>query len=113
MSKENYFTMEKEGDTVTITFNEDCTNINAKNYSEIETEIMNVIDDISSGELVFDLHNVVYVSSAGLRMFSTINSEVAKSGVEYRLINLKTDILKMFQLTGYASMFRVEGEKTY
>lgn len=112
MEAGNYFAVQREGDIVRIIFNEN-TKIDARNYSEIEDEVMNIIDDMSSGELIFDLCNVVYVSSAGLRMFSTINSEVMKEGIEYCLVNLKTDILKMFQLTGYASMFRVEGRKTY
>ena len=64
-------------------------------------------------ELIFDLDNVIYVSSAGLRMFSSLNTKLQDDGVGYQLINLMDEILKMFQLTGYSSMFKVTEKPKY
>lgn len=113
MESTAYFSIKKENDSITAVFNENCTKIDAKNYSEIEADAESVIRDMTEREFIFDLKNVVYVSSAGLRMFSSINTAVAETGAEYRLINLKNDILKMFQLTGYSSMFKVERQPEY
>lgn len=109
----HFFTVSKQDDLLMAVFNPECTKVDAKNYSEIEACAMAVVEDMAENEFVFDLQNVVYVSSAGLRMFSAISNAAQESGAEYRLINLKKDILKMFQLTGYSSMFKVEGELEY
>lgn len=113
MNDNNFFTITKEDDSLVATFLPTCTKIDAKNYSDIEDETIKAISDISESEFVFDLKNIVYVSSAGLRMFSAINNALQETGTEYRLKNLSKDILKMFQLTGYSSMFRVEGQSDY
>ena len=113
MENNQFFTLTKENDSLIAIFNSNCTKIDAKNYSDIEDAAKSAIEDIQESEFVFDLNNIVYVSSAGLRMFSAINNELQEIGVEYKLINLTKDILKMFQLTGYSSMFRVEGQPEF
>lgn len=113
MSGNDFFTITKEDDSLVATFMSTCAKIDAKNYSDIEDAALQVIADITESEFVFNLENIVYVSSAGLRMFSAINNSLQESGIEYRLINLTKDILKLFQLTGYSSMFRVEGKPEY
>lgn len=113
MENNTFFSVTKENDSLVATFSKDCTKIDAKNYSDIEDAAIKVAAEMTEGEFVFDLQNIVYVSSAGLRMFSAINNVLQESGVEYRLKNLTKDILKMFQLTGYSSMFKVEGQPEY
>ncbi len=80
------------------------------NTSEnIQEKVIGILDkehDIVS--FVFDMNEVSYVSSAGLRMFSAISNVCRQSGIEYRLIGLREDILRMFQLTGYATIFKIE-----
>ncbi len=105
-----FFTVTKNAEgVVTVTFMENCQKIDAKNFEDIQTKAINLLqDDDKIAEFVFDLDNVIYVSSAGLRMFSSVNKVAQERDVEYRLVNLRKDILKMFQLTGYASIFRIE-----
>lgn len=112
MEENKFFTVEHNEDSVVVTFVEE-SKVDATNYSEIEEIVMNFIDTMSESEFVFDLKNVIYVSSAGLRMFSAINNAVSDAGIDYKLINLKKNILSMFQLTGYSSMFKVEGQPDY
>lgn len=107
---EEFFTVTKNAEgVVTVMFMENCQKIDAKNFEDIQTKAINLLqDDDKITEFVFDLDNVIYVSSAGLRMFSSVNKVAQERDVEYRLVNLRKDILKMFQLTGYASIFRIE-----
>jgi len=113
MSENRFFTVTQKEDVLIATFLPECTKIDAKNYAAIEDAAMEVADNMTESEFVFDLKNITYVSSAGLRMFSAVNNHLQENGIEYSLKNLTHDILKMFQLTGYSSMFRVEEQANY
>lgn len=96
-------------DITTLTFVDGCEKIDAKNYESIQKDAVAILKKCSEdSHFVFDLNNVIYVSSAGLRMFSSVNKVAQEQNVNYKLINLRKDILKMFQLTGYASIFKIE-----
>lgn len=82
--------------------------IDASNSETIQECIANLIDENELSELIFDMNDVTYVSSAGLRMFSALNQKSIEYSIEYRLINMRQDIQKMFQMTGYASAFSIE-----
>ena len=59
---------------------------------------------------VFDLNDVTFVSSRGLTMFSDISTMCKKNQIDYKLIGVRRDIVKIFQLTGYASVFKIEAK---
>lgn len=104
-------TYDASNEVMTAKFLSTCQKIDAKNFEEIQkkaTELLNGDECVDIADFVFDLDNVIYVSSAGLRMFSSINKVAQDLNVNYKLINLRRDILKMFQLTGYASIFEIE-----
>lgn len=83
--------------------------IDAMNYESIQTEVMELIDNATDlREFIFDMSAVNYVSSAGLRMFSAINKAVSGHNAHYMLIEMRRDIYKMFQMTGYASAFSIK-----
>ena len=106
-----FFTVDndKNKDIVTVKFLDTCQKIDAKNYESIQLDATAILKKCTEdSSFVFDLDNVVYVSSAGLRMFSSVNKVAQEQNVSYKLINLRKDILKMFQLTGYASIFKIE-----
>lgn len=103
-----YFTTTIDNDKMVFEFCKDCTKVDAKNFQEIEKEAKDEINSASGdiAEIEFNLANVTYVSSAGLRMFSAINSLSQEHGLDYSVVDLRKDILKMFQLTGYSSIFK-------
>lgn len=82
--------------------------IDASNSETIQEYVVKLIDETELTSIVFDMNDVTYVSSAGLRMFSAVNQKSIEYGIEYRLINMRQDIQKMFQMTGYASAFSIE-----
>lgn len=83
--------------------------IDANNHEDIQLEtyelLKNASDEVESFE--FDVNDVTYVSSAGLRMFSSISKECKNKTIAYSLVGLRKDILRMFQLTGYANIFKI------
>lgn len=59
-------------------------------------------------KFVFDVSDVTYVSSSGLRMFSQISNVCRKRGIPYQIIEMRPDIYRIFQLTGYANVFDIK-----
>lgn len=103
-----YFKTTINDDKIIFEFYKECTRVDAKNFQEIEEAARAEIDAVSGtiSEVEFNLSNVAYVSSAGLRMFSAVNSLAQEHGLDYSVVDLRKDILKMFQLTGYSSIFK-------
>lgn len=109
---ENQFfivTKNEDENIITLKFVDTCQKIDAKNYESIQNSAIEFLKKCrEDSNFIFDLDNVIYVSSAGLRMFSSVNKVAQELNVDYKLINLRKDILKLFQLTGYASIFKIE-----
>jgi len=82
--------------------------IDANNHEEIQTTVLDIINTNQITVLSMDLDAVTYVSSAGLRMFAMVHHKTIDKSISYKLINMREDILKLFQMTGYASAFHIE-----
>lgn len=82
--------------------------IDASNFEEIQDTVFNLINTEGIHNFIFNMNDVSYVSSAGLRMFSAVNHKAAELAISYKLIKMREDILKLFQMTGYASAFYIE-----
>lgn len=97
--------VQKENGTCTIFL---TGKIDAANYEAIRDEAIGHIEEDDVDELVFDMDEVVFVSSAGLRMFSSVNQRIAELEKDYMLVNLREDMMKFFQMTGYSSAFCIK-----
>jgi len=62
-----------------------------------------------SGErqLIADLQDVNYISSAGLRVFLTAQQVMTKAGGELLLFNLNEQILSIFKTAGFTRIFKI------
>ncbi|HPO62219.1 MAG TPA: STAS domain-containing protein [Candidatus Kapabacteria bacterium] len=62
-----------------------------------------------SGErqLITDLQDVNYISSAGLRVFLTAQQVMTKAGGELMLYNLNEQILSIFKTAGFTRIFKI------
>lgn len=102
----NDFNISKDNDIVTVILPD---KVDAHNYEDIQNEVFKYLkENTGLEELIFNLNETIYVSSAGLRMFSAVSKECKQQDINYKLINLRKDIMKMFQLTGYSSMYTIE-----
>lgn len=102
------FVISEDGDNMVVKFEPSCPKIDARNYEEIQKEIIDILKPKDISSFVFDLSDVIYVSSAGLRMFAAVNKIAVERCIDYKLINLIPDVYRMFELTGYVSQFRIE-----
>ena len=63
------------------------------------------VEDAS--ELIIDLKEVVYVSSAGLRVFLQTQTAVNKAGGTMRIVNCQPHIKKLFETVGFHTIMDV------
>ena len=66
---------------------------------ELEAEV--VLDGIE--ELVFDLAQVDYISSAGLRVL--LSSQKKMAGKSMKIVNAKPAVKVVFDITGFSDIF--------
>jgi len=82
--------------------------IDASNYEEIQDKVFSILSEHRPELFVFNMDAVSYVSSAGLRMFSAVNKKTAEMETSYSLVRMREAVMKLFQMTGYASAFHIE-----
>ena len=69
--------------------------------SELRAD-MNAVTD-----LVFDLANLTYISSAGLRVLLSAQKAMNKKGTMV-LRNVRPEIMEIFEITGFSSILTLE-----
>ena len=64
------------------------------------------INELDVKELVLDLQNLEYISSAGLRvLLSTHKKFVKLDGM--KVINVKAEVMEIFEMTGFADILNI------
>lgn len=71
----------------------------------LETELRTSVDGVT--ELVFDLANLEYISSAGLRVLLSAQKVMNKQG-EMKITNVKPEIMEIFDVTGFVDILTIE-----
>lgn len=82
--------------------------IDATNFQSVQDKALAILNSTTITELIFDADQVSYVSSAGLRMFNAINQQAQHLQKAYKVINMRSDIAKMFHMMGYGSAFDIQ-----
>ena len=72
---------------------------------QLETELRNSVDGIT--ELIFDLADLDYISSAGLRVLLSAQKVMNKQG-EMKIVNVKPEIMEIFDVTGFVDILNIE-----
>jgi len=72
---------------------------------QLDEVVKNDLGGITS--LVFDLNNLEYISSAGLRVLLAAQKVMNKQG-SMVVRNVKDDIMEVFDITGFADILTVE-----
>ncbi len=71
----------------------------------LEEEVKNSIEGIK--ELVFDLKDLVYVSSAGLRVLLSAQKTMNKQG-SMTIKNANEEVIEIFEVTGFIDILNIE-----
>lgn len=72
---------------------------------ELEKEIMDVIRDLN--ELVLDLKDLEYTSSAGMRVLLSAQRIMNSQG-SMKVINVRSEIMDIFEITGFNQILTIE-----
>ncbi len=72
---------------------------------KLETELRSSLTDVK--ELIFDFKDLVYLSSAGLRVILTAMKQMKKQG-KMVIRNVNETIMEVFEITGFAEMLTIE-----
>lgn len=60
------------------------------------------------GKIVFDLDHLIYISSAGFRVFLALMDAENERGKKIKLINVNPVIAEVFDDTGFSALMEVE-----
>ena len=71
-------------------------------YKQIRTEI-----DSSEQGLLLDLEELDFMDSSGLQILLRLKERLNKIGKEVLIVNPSTQIMKLFQLTGFDKLFNI------
>lgn len=72
---------------------------------ELEECIRDITEDVN--EVVFDLKDLEYISSAGLRVLLETQKIMSKQGV-MKVINVNDTIMEIFEITGFTDILTIE-----
>ena len=72
---------------------------------QLEEEVKNNIEGIK--ELIFDLKNLAYVSSAGLRVLLSAQKTMNKQG-SMTIKNANEEVMEIFEVTGFIDILNIE-----
>ena len=73
--------------------------------SELESEVKNSLDGVI--KLTFDLKDLEYVSSAGLRVLLSAQKIMNAQG-EMKIRNVNETIMEIFEVTGFSDILDIE-----
>lgn len=96
------FNYEKEAEKLTVAPAGRLDTITAPEFEAKVGEILNGVSD-----LVLDMTNVEYVSSAGLRVILNLQKTMFKQG-QMKLIGVNENVMEVFEITGFAGVFKIE-----
>ena len=96
------FNYEKEAEKLTVAPAGRLDTITAPEFEAKVGEILNGVSD-----LVLDMTNIEYVSSAGLRVILNLQKTMFKQG-QMKLIGVNENVMEVFEITGFAGVLKIE-----
>lgn len=76
--------------------------------SEQTAKDLSVLDDCTGHDIVIDCTKLEYISSSGLRILLNLRKTAAAVRSKVTLLNINEEIKKVFQLTGFISLFDIK-----
>lgn len=81
--------------------------LDAVNVKEFET-VINPFLEMKGMSILIDCDKLVYICSSGLRGFMNLLKAMAKNNGTLVVKSLNSDIKKIFEMTGFSSIFTIE-----
>lgn len=96
-------TKDKKGDVLTVGI---AGSLDAKTAPELSKALEGELDDVS--EVVFDLKETEYTSSAGLRVFLGTYQKLEEKDGRMVLKNVNPAFMEILELTGFTDFLEIE-----
>lgn len=97
-------TKKNDKGTMTVTLDGRLDNTTSM---QLESELNDSFDGVSA--VVFDCHDLQYVSSAGLRVFLSLQKKL-RGQSEIRITRVSEDVMDIFEVTGFVDILNIERE---
>lgn len=97
---------------ITVSANENATtiavagSIDTNTAPQLEAAVNTALE--TSKNIVFDLAELEYISSAGLRVVLATQKTVAKTAGSFVLRNMQPSVKEVFDITGLSSVLTIE-----
>ncbi len=91
-----------EGNKSTIELGGRLDTVTAPEFEQVVTECAE-----NTTEMVIDLKDLEYTSSAGLRVFLKAQKLMMKKG-SLKVVNVKETVMDIFEITGFSDMLDIE-----
>ena len=78
--------------------------IDSANAESVEAEINRILGDTAADNIIIDVENLEYLSSAGLRVVLRLRKKFA----EMKIISASPEVYDIFDMTGFTEMLTVE-----
>lgn len=72
---------------------------------QLEAELKDKLDGVET--LIFDMNNLEYISSAGLRVLLSVQKIMNKQGA-MKVTGVKETIMEIFEVTGFSDILTIE-----
>ena len=95
-------TKSKEGSTLTVALE---GRLDTTTSPQLEAELKTSLDDVK--DLVFDIKDLEYISSAGLRVLLSAQKVMNKQG-SMKVKNISQEIREIFEVTGFDELLNIE-----
>ncbi len=92
----------KENETLTVTIE---GRLDTTTAPQLEAELKSSLDDIK--ELVFDIKDLEYISSAGLRVLLSAQKVMNKQG-SMTVKGASESVMEIFEVTGFVDILNIE-----
>ena len=84
--------------------------LDAVTSMDLEKELKNSLDGVK--ELIFDLAQLEYIASAGLRILLKYQKFMDKAGNEMKIKNVKAEVKEVLDMTGFSDFLNIIDSKT-
>lgn len=75
-------------------------------------QIEKIFNDTNArfGKIVFNMKDLSYISSAGLRIIKIVHVTMVKRGGAFVLTNVNKLVMEVFEMTGFSQLIRIEND---
>ena len=81
--------------------------IDSNTTVELEKTLLEQAESFES--MTLDFSKISYISSAGLRTMKKIHKKMRSKGGKLQIINVRKDVMDVFQATGFINILDIEG----